>query len=243
MAKPLPGLDVPVIDQTTGLMSQVWYTYFQDQKVTSENPGTIQSQIDALGSVGGIVTAPPGDYRSQGTILVPSNVSLIGAGTGSCTFACVVSAGAGRRYNIRLEGFAVAGPFAAAIGVDFRDTTSGVVRDVYITGSDTGLLFANSCFYNLAENVYTSCNVDGIEIYNGANQNTIINCKPSAPIAINVISSNGTTIVGGSGEGASSGSFIVQSGGSSGTNVLGFRGEAPAFGPVWCNDQPLVGNF
>jgi hypothetical protein len=35
MAIPLPGLDVPVIDVQTGLMTQAWYTYFQThQKLT-----------------------------------------------------------------------------------------------------------------------------------------------------------------------------------------------------------------
>lgn len=29
MAIPFPGLDVPVVDIKTGLMTQVWYEYFQ----------------------------------------------------------------------------------------------------------------------------------------------------------------------------------------------------------------------
>lgn len=29
MAKPLPGLDVPVVDTRTGMMTQAWYEYFQ----------------------------------------------------------------------------------------------------------------------------------------------------------------------------------------------------------------------
>ena len=35
MAKPLPGLDVPVINQSTGTMTQAWFEYFsQHQKLT-----------------------------------------------------------------------------------------------------------------------------------------------------------------------------------------------------------------
>jgi hypothetical protein len=32
MAKPLPGVDVPVINPQTGIMTQAWYEYFQSRK-------------------------------------------------------------------------------------------------------------------------------------------------------------------------------------------------------------------
>lgn len=35
MAKPLPGLDVPIVDPQSGRISQVWFEYFaQHQKLT-----------------------------------------------------------------------------------------------------------------------------------------------------------------------------------------------------------------
>lgn len=37
-AKPLPGLDVPVIDPRTGQMTQVWYEYFQTHQRLGQLP-------------------------------------------------------------------------------------------------------------------------------------------------------------------------------------------------------------
>ena len=34
MATPLPPLDVPVVDPQTGHMTQAWYSFFQNLKVT-----------------------------------------------------------------------------------------------------------------------------------------------------------------------------------------------------------------
>ena len=38
MAKPLPNLDVPVIDLRTGFMTQAWYEYFQSRKGLANLP-------------------------------------------------------------------------------------------------------------------------------------------------------------------------------------------------------------
>jgi hypothetical protein len=38
MAKPLPNLDVPVIDLKTGLMAQSWYEYFQSHQKLTQLP-------------------------------------------------------------------------------------------------------------------------------------------------------------------------------------------------------------
>lgn len=38
MAKPLPNLDVPVIDLKTGYMTQAWYEYFQSRKGLANLP-------------------------------------------------------------------------------------------------------------------------------------------------------------------------------------------------------------
>jgi uncharacterized protein YfaQ (DUF2300 family) len=38
MATPLPGLDVPVVDPQTGLMTQAWYTYFQNHQKLTQLP-------------------------------------------------------------------------------------------------------------------------------------------------------------------------------------------------------------
>lgn len=38
MAKPLPGVDVPVINPQTGFMTQAWYEYFQSHQKLSQLP-------------------------------------------------------------------------------------------------------------------------------------------------------------------------------------------------------------
>jgi len=38
MAKPFPGLDVPVVDIRTGLMNQTWYEYFQGIQKMGQMP-------------------------------------------------------------------------------------------------------------------------------------------------------------------------------------------------------------
>jgi hypothetical protein len=38
MATPLPGLDVPVVDPQTGLMTQAWYTFMQAHQKLSQLP-------------------------------------------------------------------------------------------------------------------------------------------------------------------------------------------------------------
>ena len=37
-AKPLPGLDVPVIDPRSGCMTQAWYEYFQTRQKLGQLP-------------------------------------------------------------------------------------------------------------------------------------------------------------------------------------------------------------
>jgi len=38
MSKPLPGLDVPVVDKATGLMTQAWYEYYQSHHKLAQLP-------------------------------------------------------------------------------------------------------------------------------------------------------------------------------------------------------------
>lgn len=38
MAKPLPNLDVPVVDPASGRMTQAWYEYFQSRKGLGQLP-------------------------------------------------------------------------------------------------------------------------------------------------------------------------------------------------------------
>ena len=38
MAIPLPGLDVPVVDPRTGVMTQAWFTYLQSHQKLTQLP-------------------------------------------------------------------------------------------------------------------------------------------------------------------------------------------------------------
>ena len=38
MAKPLPGLDVPVVNPQTGQMTQAWFEYFQQHQKLAQLP-------------------------------------------------------------------------------------------------------------------------------------------------------------------------------------------------------------
>jgi hypothetical protein len=38
MARPLPGLDVPVVDPQTGQMTQAWWEYFQSHQKLTQLP-------------------------------------------------------------------------------------------------------------------------------------------------------------------------------------------------------------
>jgi hypothetical protein len=38
MARPLPGLDVPVVNPQTGQMNQAWYEYFQSHQTLAQLP-------------------------------------------------------------------------------------------------------------------------------------------------------------------------------------------------------------
>lgn len=38
MSRPLPGLDVPIVDKNTGMMTQPWYEYFQSHQKLTQLP-------------------------------------------------------------------------------------------------------------------------------------------------------------------------------------------------------------
>ena len=38
MARPFPGIDVPLVDPQTGLMTQVWVEYFQSHQKLAQLP-------------------------------------------------------------------------------------------------------------------------------------------------------------------------------------------------------------
>lgn len=216
----------------------------------------IQQEIDdAEACGGGIVNVPTGDYRSQGRLFIPSGVELVGSGIGT-TIAPVATRPAanspdGRRYYIRLEGFGIAGDGGedalGYIGIDFRETSVSLIKRCYVANVKTGILLAGAAYYNTLDQLTPHASVDGIELYNGANQNTILNCMCGSPIGINIFCTNGTVILGGSGEGATPGNFIKQNDADCvGTCVKGFRGEVLSptpWGPVWCNTDNLIGSF
>lgn len=52
MAKPLPGLDVPVVNPQTGQMTQVWYEYFATRDKLTQLPDVlVQAGLPTDGQV------------------------------------------------------------------------------------------------------------------------------------------------------------------------------------------------
>jgi len=72
--KPLPGLDVPVVDPSTGQMTQTWYEYFA--YVSSLNlpafarDAPVNGQILAYSSVTGKFTLQPVVAPTNGQVLI-----------------------------------------------------------------------------------------------------------------------------------------------------------------------------
>jgi hypothetical protein len=73
MAQPLPGLDVPVVDPPTGLMTQTWYNYFQNlnkltqsirERLTVDTTVFVRSDGNDLNLAGGRVDSPAGAFAT-----------------------------------------------------------------------------------------------------------------------------------------------------------------------------------
>lgn len=156
----------------------------------------VQSAIDALPLAGGEINLPCGTF--SGDILeLRDNVVL--DGQGPCTIIPRLEGdGSSRNYGFGLRDLIVDGGITTTAGycIDWRNVTNGHIRNVISRGCTYGLLLAYSAFYNRIEGLFASASVVAVEVYGGANQNTFIGGKFSAPTGFVVNGANGTTIVG-----------------------------------------------
>lgn len=184
--------------------------------------------------VSGLVTLPCGNF--PGLMLLEDGAVL--RGSGMCT---VIGGVAGvrnsttRQYRFRVEDLMIDGALADKyIGIDFRNVSHSVVKNVWIGHASTGVLLYNMALYNAFENVTISLSpdpefsggIDGYEIIrgpdSGANQTTIIGGAVGGPAPIGVYhrGSDYLTIVGTAFEGVNT-CFDQQ--GSSDTSLVGVR--------------------
>lgn len=219
---------------------------------------TLQQQINALPQSGGVVDLMKNGcpYRAPDSkvVQIRSNVAIVGAGP--CTvIPPIANATGGRIHNVRIENLlidvALIPGTARHYGVDFRDASTSVVRNVLITDSSTSnhnrlwvgvLLYSTptgGCFYNTLDHISADAGgagSAGVEIYNGANQNVIVGGVLSGESGVKIINSNGTSIVGTSLEERSYKEMVWCRnwvGEVIGTTLQGVRCETATYGPVW----------
>ncbi|HKA45267.1 MAG TPA: hypothetical protein VKF40_24995 [Burkholderiales bacterium] len=148
--------------------------------------------------VSGLMQLPCGSY--PGFMLLEDGAVL--RGSGICT---VIGGVAGvrnsttRQYRFRVEDLMIDGALANGyIGIDFRNVSHSVVKNVWIIHVLTGVFVYNLALYNAFENVTISLSpdpefaggIDGYEIIrgpdSGANQTTIIGGAVGGPAPIGV---------------------------------------------------------
>ena len=143
MSLPLPGLDVPVINLQTGLMSQTWYDYFQSFRTGAWS--TAWAPTFTMQTVGGTpITAAVSANGARFKYLEPwktvlfsldATISNVGVGnSGVFLFtlpitglnASSVIAGGGLEAVTTLKGISMRGIDATHGGAIFSDNTSFV---------------------------------------------------------------------------------------------------------------------
>ena len=205
---------------------------------------TVQELIDAAAAPGGSreVKLAPGYYPGP-QILLPGGCALIGSGHSTVVPPVRPPSLNDRTYGQRLEHLSIDGDILEGsspyIAIDWRRITNGIIRDVVTRATPNGVLLAYECYYNLLEQVFPDASVDSFEIYAGANSNTIIGGKGTGPatgIAIQIINSNGTTVIGTSCEGPDGFQARKLVGETTGTRFVNVRHETTTFGPIWIND-------
>ncbi len=164
----------------------------------------IQTQLNALVSTGGKIDLPCGCWTLSTTLTMPTHTTIQGRGTCTVLYAPPGGTAINGDYNTRKYGLAVRDllidgrPSGATqdgyIGVDFRNVSSGKIRDVYIQNFQTGVLVwatplppgslpgtpENGAYYNVIEDVHISASVSGIELLSGANDTIVRGGKVSS---------------------------------------------------------------
>jgi hypothetical protein len=194
----------------------------------------IQAAIDALPPQGGVVQIPEGDHPGP-AITLRSNVALICANKGTTKIPPIADSPI-RIYNVVIRDCIITGALNSegkAYGADLRRVTNGHFENIHITGFAYGIVMLGEAYYNLFENITISASNTAVSLSGGANQNTFVGGKWSAPLMLQILQTNGTTVIGTSLETGDPGAVFRQIVGDNGTtSARGVRQEKPGYGPV-----------
>ena len=157
----------------------------------------IQAAIDALPSSGGIINIPLG-YHPGAPLNLKSGVILQGSGKQG-TVIPPIAARSQRMYGCGLRDVAINGALApGSYGIDWRLMTDGDISAVHIYNVAYGLVMTGAAYYNVIQRLTVDATDTAVELSGGANQNTFIGGKWSAPKGVVIMGCNGTTILGAS---------------------------------------------
>ncbi|NCZ46230.1 MAG: hypothetical protein EBX59_01440 [Betaproteobacteria bacterium] len=139
----------------------------------------IQAAITALSGTGGIVYLPKGTYITTAPLVMAAGVSLVGEGM-DVTIISYTGASDGIQstaVKVGLYNFKMSGSAASVTGISFNGASYSNIKNVRLTGFETGYA-ATSCWGNVLEQVYAeSCDQDGFWFANNANNHTLISCE------------------------------------------------------------------
>lgn len=190
----------------------------------------VQAAIDALPPGGGIVNIPCG-YHGNTPLTLKSGVTLQGTNR-HCTVIPAIQAVPDRVYNVIIRDLSIHGGLVPsgqppkAYAMDVRKFTTSHFENLHVYGSDYGVVMVGPAYYNMFENVTVTANITAVELSGGANQNTFIGGKWSAPTGLAIYSVNGTTIIGTALEDAINNMvFKVIVGDDGSTKAMGVRQE------------------
>ena len=210
----------------------------------------IQEGIDMLPSGGGVIYIKEGTYKIDTTILLTSNVSLLGSGNGTIletssaiSMITLTNITNSSIDNIRFDGKDTAG----ATAITFQTSTaSSHIRNCYFKDCQNGIYFNGALQCWATNNTFTSGSDTAIEIQSGE-RNIIQGNKISFYGTYGImINSGGWNIITGnainnnSGAGiyiSSSSYFIIQS------NEIYYTAGGDAIGLLTCGSGLIDGNY
>lgn len=186
----------------------------------------IQTAIDALPVVGGVIDIPVGSHPGS-ALRMRDNVIL--RGQGNSTIIPPIINGVGERiYGVGLEYLIVDATLAPGTpyAIDWRDITQGFANHITARGGTYGMVASGTSLYNSFFHAFFNGSVCGAEFYNGANSNWPTHCKFSGPVGLNIIGCNGIALFGGALEWHMPNmTFKTISGDGGSTRAVGIRQE------------------
>lgn len=201
---------------------------------------TLQEQVDCLPPDGGKIILPAADFRAEPPLCLNRDCIII-EGQGEATkLPPVKGAGATRVQNLVLRDLVIdpsLNPdYASGYAIDFRNVSAVRIDNVFTRRCTYGLVLDYTAYYALVTGLFVDATVCAVEAFGGANQNTFIGGRWTAPLGLNVTGSNGITVVGTSIEGPTLVNFVKGDSVANGIKFVNVRNEKPGYGPVWLNN-------